>query len=148
MEHGPRAGPRLVIGDGKVIEVGNAAFVFHFTPGHTPGSLSIEFTAYDGDRRYRVLTPGGLGFSYGPEWNTAYIVSMERLKKAGPWDVVLSNHPFMMPVHLFEAMSKVDRSKPGTHPLAIGPAANNEWLDSLLKIAREKAEFERTAQNR
>ena len=73
---------------------------------------------------------------------------MEKLKKAGPWDVVLSNHPFMMPVHLFEAMSKVDRSKPGTHPLAIGQARINEWLDSLLKIAREKAEFERASRTR
>jgi len=135
----------LVIADKKVIDVGNATFTFHFTPGHTPGTLSIEYVAYDGDKRYRVLTPGGLGFSYGPEWNDSYINSMELLEKRGPWDVVLSNHPFMMPVHLFEAMSKVDRSKTGSHPLAIGPSAINAWLDSLLKIAREKAEADRQA---
>ena len=133
----------LVIGNGKVIKVGSAEFKFHLTPGHTPGSLSMEYTAHDGDRRYRVLTPGGLGFSYGPKWNEAYIKSTERLKQAGPWDVVLSNHPFMMPVHLFEAMNKVERSNPRPHPLAIGHAANNQWLDVLLKVAREKAEFER-----
>jgi metallo-beta-lactamase class B len=138
----------LVIGDDKVIEVGDAVFKLHLTPGHTPGSLSMEYTAHHGDRRYRVLTPGGLGFSYGPEWNETYIASMERLKQRGPWDVVLSNHPFMMPVHLFEAVQKVDASKPGTHPLALGHAAINEWLDSLLKIAREKAEFERASRAR
>lgn len=133
----------LEIDDGKAIKVGSAVFKFHLTPGHTPGSLSMEYTAHDGGRHYRVLTPGGLGFSYGPDWNEAYIKSTERLKQAGPWDVVLSNHPFMMPVHLFEAMSKVDRSKPGPHPLAIGQAAITQWLDLMLKIAREKAEFER-----
>jgi metallo-beta-lactamase class B len=140
----------LLIEDGQVIEVGKAVFKFHFTPGHTPGTTSIEYTANQGDRRYRVLTPGGLGFSYGPEWNDAYIKSMELLKQRGPWDVVLSNHPFMMPVHLFEKMQnyKVDGSKPGTHPLVLGHAAINEWLDLMLKIAREKAEFDRTAQNR
>jgi metallo-beta-lactamase class B len=138
----------LVIDDGTVIEVGNAAFRFHLTPGHTPGSLSMEYTARHGDRRYRVLTPGGLGFSYGPKWNDAYIASTERLKQRGPWDVVLSNHPFMMPVHLFEAMQRVGASKPPAHPLALGHAAINEWLDAVLKIAREKAEFERGARSR
>ena len=108
----------------------------------------MEFTAIDGDRRYRVLTPGGLGFSYAPEWNDAYIASMEKLKKRGPWDVVLSNHPFMMPVHLFEAMSKVDGSKPSTHPLVMGRAAIDEWLERLLTIAREKAESERAPRPR
>lgn len=143
------APPRdLVIVDGKVLEVGNAVFKFHLSPGHTPGSLSMEYTAYDGDRRYRVLTPGGLGFSYDPEWNEAYIASMERLKQNGPWDVVLSNHPFMMPGHLFERMRTVDGSRRSIHPLAFGPAAINEWLDSLLKIAREKAEFERAPRTR
>lgn len=143
------APPRdLVINDGTVIKVGSAVFKFHLTPGHTPGSLSMEYTAHDGDRRYRVLTPGGLGFSYGPEWNEAYITSTELLKRAGPWDVVLSNHPFMMPVHLFERMHNVDRARPGPHPLALGHGPINDWLDLMLKIAREKAEFERVSQAR
>lgn len=138
----------LVIGDGRVVEVGNAAFTFHLTPGHTPGSLSMEYTARHGDRRYRVLTPGGLGFSYEPEWNEAYIESMERLKTRGPWDVVLSNHPFMMPVHLFERMQHGGGSPRSAHPLALGHAAIDRWLDSLLTIAREKAEFDRTSRAR
>ena len=144
----PAPAQDLVIADKKVIDVGNATFTFHFTPGHTPGTLSIEYTAYDGDKRYRVLTPGGLGFSYAPEWDETYIKSMERLKERGPWDVVLSNHPFMMPIHLFVAMSKVNKSKPSTHPLVIGPSAITAWLDSMQTIAREKAEFDKTAPNR
>lgn len=138
----------LLIGDDKVIEVGDAGFRFHLTAGHTPGSLSIEYRAHHGDRRYRVLTPGGLGFSYGPEWNEAYITSTELLKRAGPWDVVLSNHPFMMPVHLFERMQNVDGSTQSSHPLVVGRARINEWLDTLLGIAREKAEFERASRSR
>lgn len=138
----------LLIGDEKVIEVGDAGFRFHLTAGHTPGSLSIEYRAHHGNRRYRVLTPGGLGFSYGPEWNEEYIASTELLKKRGPWDVVLSNHPFMMPVHLFEAMQKFDGSTQSSHPLVVGRARINEWLDTLLGIAHEKAEFERVSQAR
>jgi metallo-beta-lactamase class B len=140
----------LLLSDNRVMEVGDAVFKFHFTPGHTPGTTSMEFIARHGDRQYRVLTPGGLGFSYAPEWNDAHIKSMELLKQRGPWDVVLSNHPFMMPVHLFEKMQhyKVDGSKPGPHPLVLGQAAISDWLDRMANIAREKAEYDRTGRAR
>lgn len=135
-----------VIEDGEVIMLGDSAFRFYVTPGHTPGSLSMEYIVSDGAQHYRALTPGGLGFSYGPEWNEAYINSFERLREMGNWDVVLSNHPFMVPGHLFTRMSELDgteRTDGATHPVVQGQAENNEWLDALLKIAREKAELER-----
>ena len=43
--------------------LGDSAFRFYVTPGHTPGSLSMEYIVSDGDQLYRALTPGGLGFN-------------------------------------------------------------------------------------
>ena len=43
-------------------------------------------------------------------------------------------------------MSELDgseRTEPVAHPVVQGHAAIDEWFDSLLKIAREKAESER-----
>ena len=129
--------------DGEAITVGDSMFKVHVTPGHTPGATSIEYIAYDGDESYRVLTPGGLGLSHSSEWNEQYIRSYERLKELGPWDVVLSNHPFMVPGNLFKRMlDEADRAKGDPHPVVQGQAAINEWFDSLLKIAREKAKAE------
>jgi hypothetical protein len=73
---------------------------------------------------------------------------MGRLRESGPWDVVLSNHPFMVPGHLFVLMKNAEGVKPGTHPLVLGPRAVNEWFDAILTIAREKAESERSARQR
>jgi metallo-beta-lactamase class B len=126
--------------DGEVIKVGDAVFTLYVTPGHTPGTSSFEYTAYDGDRRYRVLTPGGTGLSMSSEWTQPWIKGRERLKALGPWDVVLGNHPDNTPGHLFKLMSKgVDRAKGAPHPVVQGRAAIDEWMDTLLAAAREKA---------
>ena len=132
-----------VIEDGEVIRLGDSTFTFYVTPGHTPGSLSMEYVVVDGDRSYRALTPGGLGFSYGPEWNRAYIASFERLRKIGHWDVVLSNHPFMMPVNLFRSVTGPASAERDEHPVVRGRAEIDAWLAALLEVAREKEAAER-----
>ena len=132
--------PDREIADAEVIAVGDSMFKVHVTPGHTPGATSIEYIAYDGDQSYRVLTPGGLGLSHSSEWNEEYIRSYERLKQLGSWDVVLSNHPNMVPGNLFKRMlDGADRTAQDLHPVVQGPAAIDEWLDAILEVAREKA---------
>ena len=126
--------------DGEVITSGDSMFKMHVTPGHTPGATSFEFIAYDGDESYRVLTPGGLGLSFSSEWTEEYINSYERLKELGPWDVVLSNHPFMVPGNLFKLMLEgADRATGDPHPVVQGPAAIDVWFDAILEAARKKA---------
>ena len=128
------------IQDGEVITVGDAMFPLHITPGHTPGTSSFEYIAYDGDQRYRVLTPGGTGLSMSSEWTEEWIRGRERFKELGPWDVVLGNHPNNTPGNLFKLMVEgADRAKGDPHPVVQGPAAIDEWLDVLLEVAREKA---------
>jgi metallo-beta-lactamase class B len=128
------------IRDGEVITVGDTKFTLHITPGHTPGTSSFEYIAYDGDRRYRVLTPGGTGLSMSSEWTEPWIKGRERLKKLGPWDVVLGNHPDNTPGHLFKLMiDGANRAKGAPHPVVQGPAAIDKWMDALLEAAREKA---------
>ena len=84
-----------------------------------------------------MLTPGGLGLSFSSEWNEQYLKSTERLKEMGPWDVVLSNHPNMVPGHLFKRMlDGADRAKGDPHSVVQGPAAIDEWFDVILEVAR------------
>ena len=128
------------IQDGEVITVGDAMFTLYITPGHTPGTSSFEYVAYDGDQRYRVLTPGGTGLTMTSEWTDEWIRGRERFKELGPWDVVLGNHPANTPGHLFKLMFEgADRATGEPHPVVQGPAAINDWLDTLLEVAREKA---------
>lgn len=129
------------IQDGEVITVGDAQFTLYTTPGHTPGTSSFEYVGYDGDRRYRVLTPGGTGLSMGSDWTDEWIAGRERLKKRGPWDVVLGNHPNNTPGNLFKLMVEgTDRAQGDPHPVVQGPAAIDDWFDTLLEAAWQKAE--------
>ena len=136
----------LVIKDGDTITLGATVFKFYVSPGHTPGSLTVEYPVCDRGKRYRTLSPGGLGLNFGPQWTAKYIQSVERLKHLGPFEVLLPNHPFMTPGGLFQLSRDLEKPRPaGVHPLAIGPATINAFLDAALKVAREKLAAEQQA---
>lgn len=146
---GPRTGPRitrdLVIDDGQTLTLGDATFTFYVTPGHTPGATSTEYRARDGNRTYRVLSPGGLGFP-NAEWTPAYLKSTQRLKSLGPWDAMLPNHGDMMtPRRMRDLEADIRAHRPGQpHPAVVGPAKLNEWFDAIIKLANEKIAVEKT----
>lgn len=134
----------LVIRDGQIIRVGDTTFKFYVSPGHTPGSLSTEYLVYDRGQPYVALSPGGLGFNFGPAWTPKYIESMERLKRLGRWDALLPNHPHMGPRDLFDLAPEIPRERhPNLHPAAPGASAIDAWFDDVLTVARDKLAAER-----
>ncbi len=128
----------LVLKDGESIRVGDAAFRFYFTPGHTPGSMSVEFQAQDGARSYRTLIPGGLGLHYQKDWGPTFKKSIEKLKAAGPWDATLGNHPFLGPKDLELVETELKTRGTGPHPGVLGPQRINAFWDAILKVVDEK----------
>jgi metallo-beta-lactamase class B len=139
---GPALERDLVIEDNDVITLGRHAVRFLVTPGHTPGSLSMEYVAHSPGAAFRVLTPGGLGFNFGPDGAPLYLESLERMRRVQP-DVILANHPFMGPVDLFDAEAAMrDLESAQQHPLA-GRRMVEEWFDALEAVTREKLEVER-----
>lgn len=128
----------VVVADGDAITVGDTTFRFHFTPGHTPGSTSIEFPVKDQGRTYRALTPGGLGLHYQPDWGPTFKASIQRLRDRGPWDVMLSNHPFLMPRDLEDIETALHSRTGGPHPAVLGPAAIDAFWAAVLTIVDEK----------
>lgn len=143
---GPRIARDLVIEDGQTITLGDQTFKFFVTPGHTPGSTSVEYRARDGNRSYRVLSPGGLGIP-AAEWSVPYLKSTERLKALGPWDVMLPNHPDMMvPRKMRDLEQDIKNRRPGEpHPAVPGAGKLNEWFDAIVKVMNEKIALEKGA---
>lgn len=141
---GERRGERdFVLEDNGTLTVGDTTFKFYLTPGHTPGSMSVEFQVRDRGKTYRAIEPGGLGLSFGPEWNAVFLRSIQRLKDLGPWDVVFGNHPFLMPKDLEYDIEKALPPRAGAaHPAVVGPAGINEWFDEIIKVVREKQAVE------
>ena len=128
----------LVLKDNDATVVGDTTFRFYFTPGHTVGSMSVEYPVRHLGRSYRALTPGGLGLHYAPEWGPTFKKSIERLRALGPFDVALGNHPFLAPVDLQIVEQQLATRKQGPHPAVIGPAAVTAFFDAILKIVDEK----------
>src|SRR6266850_5302751 len=128
----------LVLKDGQTITAGDAGFKFYVTPGHTPGATSIEFQVRDQGKTYRALSPGGLGMQFGPAETPTFLKSMERLKQLGPWDVMLSNHPWLMPRTLDDIQKGLANRATATHPAVLGPAKISEWFDAVINVTKQK----------
>lgn len=129
----------LVIEDGDAITVGEATFSFYVTPGHTPGATSIAYQVRDGSRVYSALTPGGLGLHYAPDWGPTFKASMERLIALGPWDVMLPNHPFLMPRGLADIEADLRmRGEGSPHPAVLGEHVIEGFFDDVLEIVDRK----------
>ena len=144
---GPKIARDLVLQDGQSLTVGDQTFTFYVTPGHTPGATSTEFQARDGNRRYRVVVPGGLGIPTA-EWSQAYLKSTQRLKALGPWDVMLPNHSDMMVPKKWkdlEADLTTHTSGAQPHPAVPGAARLNQWFDAIIALMHEKIAMESAA---
>ncbi len=132
----------LVLSQGDIIELGDAAFKFHVTPGHTPGCLTIEYIVYDNGHPYRAISPGGLGLVFGPEWTGPYLDSLDRMR-ALEADVILPNHPYMSTGHVFALGEQLEQRADGDrHPFASRRAVE-EWFDALVAVAEAKRDAER-----
>ena len=132
----------LVFGDAETMRVGSTSFSFYLTPGHTPGSTSIEYQVRDGEDSYRALSAGGLGMSMGPVETLIFLNSVERLKALGPWDVMVPNHPWLMPGTLADIENGLLARGEGAHPGVIGSERIDAWFDSVLTVVHQKIDQE------
>jgi metallo-beta-lactamase class B len=129
-------------GEGDTLQVGDSVFKFYLTPGHTVGALSAEFQVFDRGHAYRALSPGGLGMQFTREWTEPFTQSMEHLKALGPWDVIVTDHPFMMRRSLEEIRRGLSVRSDRPNPAVSGPAAINDWFDAILKVAHTRSAAE------
>lgn len=125
----------LAMGDRETLTLGDTTLTFHLTPGHTDGSLSVEFPARDGETTWRALTYGGVGINFSdPERLKTYSDSVRRIMARGPFAVSLTNHPGM--ARVFPRARDLAARRPGEpHPF-VDPAAMATFLEQRLEVAR------------
>lgn len=141
--------PDMVLTDGQVLQVGGVRLQAFETPGHTMGTASFAFDAFDGGRRHRAFTVGGLGLNAikGPEQVEALIASLQRIRRMteDPQDPVtthLTTHAFSN--GLTEAKELLKGRAPGApHPL-VDPDGFRAQLAALQAGAEQRLVIERT----
>jgi metallo-beta-lactamase class B len=96
----PRVENVRVVADGETLAVGDVRVTAHFTPGHTPGSITWTWRSCEGSRCLDVvyadsLTPvsaDGFRFTESPSLVEAFERSIYTVA-ALPCDIVLAPHP-------------------------------------------------------
>jgi metallo-beta-lactamase class B len=135
----PAAAPKrdMVLKEGQVITLGNTSITVYHLPGHTAGSASFEFTAFDNGRSHKAFVFGGPGQRNGVEGGTQFLDSIRRLKREladveAPLHVHswLTTYPWPGGGAVFEPALKLRQRKPGEpHPF-LDNAAWRNWLDA------------------
>jgi len=144
----------LVLKEGDVVKLGDTQLKVSIMPGHTPGSLTYEFTAYDNKKPYKALVFGGPGPRNGVQGGTEFLASIERLEKEFPdVQVAVNVHSWLnsYPYPNGGLLERRDmaKAKPGAPNPFIDNASWRLWLKqahegAVKYIADEKAKAQKT----
>ena len=135
----------IVGGDDQIITLGDTSVSLVFTPGHTPGTLSMIFQVKDNGRPLTVAYSGGTAFNFvndGPHFDT-YIASQRKMAAAAAGanaTILMSNHS-----EFDNAVTKIKMlaaRKPGEpHPFELGKEAVARYFkvtDECAQVAKMK----------
>lgn len=123
--------------EGDSYTCGETTFVASFTPGHTPGGLSLIFPVHDGEKEHKVSLWGGINPPKDAEGCAVYAASaqhFQELSLAHGCDVEFSVHPFVD--YSIDKMQLLPLRKEGqAHPLVIG----SDGVALFMQIVRHTA---------
>ena len=129
----PRDLPRrdIAVKDGDTITLGSTTITLHVLGGHTPATLGVDFTVYDGGQPYRAFMFGGAAPGPGREAAEQFLASVKRIEQMQDGvQVRIVTHPWMDP----EFWDRVDRlagRKSGDpHPF-VAPDVFRAWIAEL-----------------
>jgi metallo-beta-lactamase class B len=126
----------LVLTDGGTLKLGGTTLKVYKHPGHTAGSLSIEFTVHDAGRPHKAFMFGGAGPRGGVESAHQFVESVRRASLVDGVEVSVPGHAwnndFPYPNGgIFERAQRLALRKPGEpHPFADG-ASWKLWMTQL-----------------
>jgi hypothetical protein len=136
----------LVLNDNDVIKLGDTSIKVHSTPGHSAGAVAFEIPARAGGKTYRLINMRmSIRQANTLELAEAYANSTEKIKARGPWDGILPEHPYTPirsgPITAKDVYLGFQQPKPaGPNASVQGAAFTNQFLDDMLKVARQKVE--------
>jgi metallo-beta-lactamase class B len=119
----------VVVNDGDTLALGNTTLKLYVTPGHTPGTTSIDMTVFDGGRPYRAFMFGGSAPARGAE--DQFIATLSRIETlARDAQVRIVNHPSSDPM-FWDRVERLMQRKPGeAHPF-VTPGIFAAWVPEL-----------------
>jgi metallo-beta-lactamase class B len=139
----------MVVKEGDTLTLGGETLKFYKHPGHTPGSLSAEFTVYDNGTPHKAFMFGGPGPRGGVAGGEQFLQSVERVARIPGIEVHVQVHSWLASYPypnggILERERKLKELKPGEPNPFVDPASWQQWMsvihDGAVKnLADEKA---------
>jgi len=127
--------PDVAVKDGDAITVGSTTVRLQVMGGHTPGTLGVDFTVYDGGKPYRAFMFGGAAPGPGRQAAEQFVASVNRIEQMQ--DAVqarIVTHAWMDP-EFWERVDRLAGRKPGDpHPF-VAPDVFRAWVAELKTTA-------------
>jgi metallo-beta-lactamase class B len=121
----------IVVKDGDTLTLGSTTLKLYVMPGHTPGTLAIDFTVYDERKPYRAFLLGGAAPGAGKLPAQQFVASISRMEQMqNSLQVRIVTHPWMDP-EFWERVDTLNARKPGdAHPF-VSPEILRSWVRDL-----------------
>jgi metallo-beta-lactamase class B len=138
----------MVVKDGDTLTLGDTNFKLYKTPGHTPGTLSSEFTVFDNGRPHKAFMMGGSGPRGGLDAAEELVASSRRVGQLPGIEVAVQTHSWLNAEPypgggVFERALKLAKRAPGApHPF-VDPAAWRQWIQQVQDGAVRNLEQQR-----
>ena len=127
----------IALKDGDTIKLGSTTLKFHATPGHTPGTVSVDLTVFDRGQPHRAFLLGGGAPAQGIRAAEQFVESMSKVERMqNGVQVRLVNHPWMDPQFWDRADRLAQRGRREPHPM-IDPQTFREWVQQLKASGEE-----------
>jgi metallo-beta-lactamase class B len=125
----------IAVKDGDKVTVGSTTITLHVLGGHTPATLGLDFTVYDGGKPYRAFMFGGAAPGPGREAAEQFVASVNRIAQMQDGiQVRVVTHPWMDP-EFWDRVDKLTTRKPGDpHPF-VAPDVFRAWVGELKTTA-------------
>jgi metallo-beta-lactamase class B len=121
----------LAVKDGDTITLGSTTITLHVLGGHTPATLGVDFTVYDGGKPYRAFMFGGAAPGPGRQAAEQFLASVKRIEQMQDGvQVRVVTHAWMDP-QFWDRVDRLAARKPGDpHPF-VAPDVFRAWIAEL-----------------
>jgi metallo-beta-lactamase class B len=138
----------MVLKEGDTLTLGNETLKFYKHPGHTPGSLSAEFTVYDNGTPHKAFLLGGPGPRNGVTGGQQFVDSMNRVAQIPGIEVAVNVHSWLTSYPypnggILERAIVLKARKPGEPNVFVDPESWKQWVKMAQEGAAKNLEEEK-----
>jgi metallo-beta-lactamase class B len=139
-EYAPRID--FIIEEGDTLTLGDTTLNFEITPGHTPGTTSIQFSVFDNGTEHLAYLHGGPALrTSDPDAARIFLDDLRRIRQIPGIEVQIANH---FDIHasgapdLFGRAELLANRQPGEPHPWVDPDHFQRWLTELIATTQQE----------